>query len=409
MKRGANSCLQKTVFAFLFVGYVLFVVAFFIPRWFQFTQTGTGKQYNYGIFMACIRDDDGSSRCQYTHFKNVEAGTILALKVLASFGLVSYTVAMATGFLALCWIKEKRQRLFYVSVVCSIIAAIFIIISVAIHKSHRSYDNGSDDVAFYIAIVSIFPLVYGAFMGFLVARTMTFDDEKEDEEKIHKEQRQRRKKKRDREPVFMFPPTGTMIPEIKKKPLSGIVVTSDDFERSESEDPFFFKPLTVKNDKYEAKQQDKEVEELSGKLDQYDIDPNLDENEASMDNVDVYNPSTGLTSPNPPPAVTPVDAHEEITSEPWNEDQEKKKEKRKKKGLINLTTINAPLKIADLMKKTRALNKTKKESKKQKKKREEGRPNSAFEIEEIETGKVDVHGQTKIHGHRVEQLPDVEK
>lgn len=72
MKRGANSCLQKTVFAFLFVGYVLFVVAFFIPRWFQFTQTGTGKQYNYGIFMACIRDDDGSSRCQYTHFKNVE-------------------------------------------------------------------------------------------------------------------------------------------------------------------------------------------------------------------------------------------------------------------------------------------------------------------------------------------------
>lgn len=53
------------------------------------------------------------------------AGTILALKVLASFGLVSYTVAMATGFLALCWIKEKRQRLFYVSVVCSIIAGGF--------------------------------------------------------------------------------------------------------------------------------------------------------------------------------------------------------------------------------------------------------------------------------------------
>lgn len=409
MKRGANLCLQKTVFAFLFVGYVLFVVAFFIPRWFQFTQKDTGKQYNYGIFMACIRDDDGGSRCQYTHFKNVEGGTILTLKVLASLGLVSYTVAMATGFLALCWMNEKRQRLFYASVVGSIIAAILIIISVAIHKSQRSYANGSDDVAFFIAVVSIFPLAYGAFMGFIVARTMVFNDEKEDEEKIHQEQRQRRRKKREREPVFMFPPTGTTIPEIKKKPISGIVVTSDDFERSQGEDPFFFKPLTVKNDKYEAKSQDREVEELNCKLDQYDIDPNLDENEASMDKVDVYNPSTGQKTSNPPRPITPVDVHEEITSEPWNEDQEEKKDKRKKKGLVNLTSINAPIKVADLMKKTRALNKTKKESKKKKKKKEEGRSNSAFEIEDFETSKVDVHGQTKTHGHRVEELPDVEK
>ena len=71
MKKAANQCLQKTVFALLFVGYVLFVVAFFIPRWFQFIKPDTKQQYNYGIFMACILDNDGSNRCQYTHFENV--------------------------------------------------------------------------------------------------------------------------------------------------------------------------------------------------------------------------------------------------------------------------------------------------------------------------------------------------
>lgn len=103
MKRGANSCLQKTVFAFLFVGYVLFVVAFFIPRWFQFTQTGTGKQYNYGIFMACIRDDDGSSRCQYTHFKNVEG--IITISWLDTQWQIMYYFGIWEE-LRLCWSKE---------------------------------------------------------------------------------------------------------------------------------------------------------------------------------------------------------------------------------------------------------------------------------------------------------------
>jgi hypothetical protein len=49
-------------------------------------------------------------------------GTIVMMKVLASIGIVFYTAAMATGFLALCWIKERRQRLFYASVGTSIIA-----------------------------------------------------------------------------------------------------------------------------------------------------------------------------------------------------------------------------------------------------------------------------------------------
>lgn len=51
----------------------------------------------------------------------------------------------------------------------------------------------------------------------------------------------------------MFLLIGIMIFEIKKKFIFGIVVMSDDFERLESEDLFFFKFLIVKNDKYEVK------------------------------------------------------------------------------------------------------------------------------------------------------------
>lgn len=64
--------------------------------------------------------------------------------------------------------------------------------------------------------------------------------------------------------------------------------------------------------------------------------------------------------------------------------------------------INVFLKIVDFMKKILVLNKIKKEFKKQKKKREEGWFNLVFEIEEIEMGKVDVYGQIKIYGYRVE-------
>lgn len=66
-----------------------------------------------------------------------------------------------------------------------IFVVIFIIILVVIYKFYWLYDNGSDDVVFYIVIVSIFFLVYGVFMGFLVVWIMIFDDEKEDEEKIY--------------------------------------------------------------------------------------------------------------------------------------------------------------------------------------------------------------------------------
>lgn len=48
------------------------------------------------------------------------------MKALASIGIIFYTAAMATGFLALCWIKERRQRLFYASVGTSIIAGLYV-------------------------------------------------------------------------------------------------------------------------------------------------------------------------------------------------------------------------------------------------------------------------------------------
>lgn len=83
-----------------------------------------------------------------------------------------------------------------------------------------------------------------------------------------------------------------------------------------------------------------------------------------MDNVDVYNLSIGLMLLNFFLVVIFVDVYEEIMLEFWNEDQEKKKEKCKKKGFINLIMINVFLKIVDFMKKIWVLNKIKKEFKK---------------------------------------------
>ncbi|XP_048727500.1 uncharacterized protein LOC125645747 [Ostrea edulis] len=400
MKRGANLCLQKTVFFALFVGYVLFVVSFFIPKWYKFTKRETGQHYNYGIFMACIMDTDGGSRCQYTHFDNVEGGTVVTMKALASIGIIFYTAAMATGFLALCWIKERRQRLFYASVGTSIIAGISIVIVVAVYKSQQPYSNGSDDIAFYLAAASIAPLFYGAVIGLLVARTMVFVDEKEDEEKMHQKRKERRKKRRQREPVFMFPPSGTMIEDFKKKPITGIVVTSEDFQRSPGEDPFYFQPLTINNDMYGSKTQDRDMEEIS---EQYDIYPNVDEKEASLNNVNVHNPSSNLSSECPRP-FTPKDYEEEISSEPWDEDQNDHP-KPKARGVIK-SHIFSPIKIPDLLRKTRAFKNSQKASKQKKKKT--GHSNSVFSTEENAPSRVDVQGQS-LHAHKFEDLPAVEK
>ncbi|XP_061186264.1 uncharacterized protein LOC133194260 [Saccostrea echinata] len=408
MNRGANLFLQKTVFFALFVGYVLFVVSFFIPRWYKFTKRETGQHYNYGIFMACILDSDGGSRCQYTHFDNVEGGIIVPLKALASIGLIFYTAAMATGFLALCWINEKRQRLFYASVGTSLVAGIFIILVVAIYKSQPSYSAGSDDIAFYLAAISIAPLFYAAAMGILVARTMVFVDEKEDEEKMHQERRKKRRRKRKLEqPAFMFPPTGTMFDDFKKKPVTGIVVASDDFEMSPDEDPFFFKQLTVKReayDKYETKSQDREVAELSVNQEQYDVNPNLDEREASLTNYNIHNPSTEMSeSAETPRLYTPSDVQDDITPVPWCVEQAANP--RAKGPSVKKVHVFDPIKISDLLKKTRAYRKSKKASTKKIKK---GRSNSAFSTDEHEPHAVDVHGHSML-SHKFEDLPEVEK
>lgn len=331
--------------------------------------------------------------------------TLLAIhKKLFLYDLYQSTLCYNyTSPLKVCNLNSKIQS-DHIGVFFS---AILIIIVVAVHKSYRSYATGSDDAAFYIAAVSICPLFYGAAMGFLVARTMVFDDGKEDEERIHQERKKRRREKR--EPIFMFPPTGTTIPEIKRKPIAGIVVTSDDFQRTETEEPFYFKTLNVRNTgKYESTLQEKEVEEISAKTEQYEVNPILDESEASMDKHDVHNPSSGLsTSPIPPRPVTPIDVEEEITSLPLEEEHNENKGKRKKKGPMNFESTDAPLKVGNLM--SLALNMSKKKSKVKKKKTKQGRSNSAFDTEEHEPGKVDVHGQTKTHSHTFEQLPEVDK
>jgi hypothetical protein len=275
---------------------------------------------------------------------------------------------------------------------------------VAVYKSQKPYSNGSDDIAFYLAAISIAPLFYGAVIGLLVARTMVITDEKEDEEKMYQKRKQQRRKRRQQEPVFMFPPSGTMIQDFKKKPITGIVVTSEDFQRSNEEDPFYFQTLTLNNDSYGSKSQDRDIEEMTVKPEQYDINTDIDEKEASLNNVNALNPSSDMSnSAGSPQPVMPNDFDEEISSAPGEEDQIDHP-KPKARGVIK-SNIFSPIKITDLLRKTRAFKNSKKAPKQKNKK---GQSNPVFSTEEHAPSKVDVHGQST-HAHKFEELPEVEK